>query len=69
MKIQDLQKLHSEGHDFRIYSKEERKYGGITYFKTMWVEWIETGRIEERYIKSLTTSYLDNEYSFELESV
>ena len=67
MKLQDLQKLHPEGHGFRICSEEIKNYGSSEYFKAIWVEWIEYGIAEKRRIKSLIMSYLDNEYSFELE--
>lgn len=66
MKLQDLQKLHPDGHDFRICSRETKRYGGITYFKSIWVEWTEVGKPEWREISELNISYLDNEYSFEL---
>ena len=65
MKLQDLQKLHPEGHDFRICSRETKRHS-ITYFKSIWVEWIEAGKPEWREISELNISYLDNEYSFEL---
>ena len=64
MKLQDLQKLHPEGHDFRIYSRETKKYDG--YSKSIWIEWIEVGKLEWIEISELNISYLDNEYSFEL---
>lgn len=66
MKLQDLQKLHPDGHDFRICSRETRGFKGVNYFKSIWVEWIEAGKLEWREISELNISYLDNEYSFEL---
>ena len=64
MKLQDLQKLHPDGHDFRICSRETKTNNG--YVKSIWVEWIEVGKLEWREISELNVSYLNNEYSFEL---
>ncbi len=66
MKLQDLQKLHPDGHDFRICSRETKRHGDFIYFKSIWVEWIKAGKPEWREISELNISYLDNEYSFEL---
>ena len=64
MKRQDIQKLHPNGHDFRICSRES--WTNIGYFKNIWVEWIEVRKLEWIEIGELNISYLDNEYSFEL---
>ena len=64
MKLQDLMKLHPDGHDFRICSRESRTIDG--YSKSIWVEWTVIGKLEWREISELNISYLDNEYSFEL---
>lgn len=67
MKISDLKKEYPDGHDFRICSSETRRYNGIEYYKSIWVEWTEVGKLELRKISELNISYLDNEYSFEIE--
>lgn len=69
MKLQDLQKLHPDGHDFRIICKEYQKTYGSGYLKTIWVEWTENGNFRLRHIYDLTTSYIDNEYNFELDPI
>ena len=66
MKLQDLQKLHPDGHDFRIMSKIDEGFSDIPTCSIMWVEWIENSTLEKIYIKRLITSHFDNEYSFEL---
>lgn len=66
MKLQDLQKLHPDGHDFRIICKESQRTYGSEYLKTIWAEWTENGNFQLIHIYDLTTSCIDNKYDFKL---